>query len=187
MRIHNPDGSEAGACGNATRCVASLSPAKPGAPRSRHPHHLRQPARRRSSPTAGSQSIMGPRPARLGRGAAGRTARHAASAARRRRRSPIRPPAPWAIRTPPSSWPTSEALAVERLGPRFESTPLFPERANIGFAQILGPDRIRLRVWERGAGLTLACGSGACADPGQRRAARPHRPAGGAAARWRRR
>jgi diaminopimelate epimerase len=40
---------------------------------------------------------------------------------------------------------------------------LFPERANIGFAQVLAPDRIRLRVWERGAGLTLACGSGACA------------------------
>ena len=40
---------------------------------------------------------------------------------------------------------------------------MFPERANIGFAQVLAPDRIRLRVWERGAGLTLACGSGACA------------------------
>ena len=40
---------------------------------------------------------------------------------------------------------------------------MFPERANIGFAQVLAPDRLRLRVWERGAGLTLACGSGACA------------------------
>jgi diaminopimelate epimerase len=40
---------------------------------------------------------------------------------------------------------------------------LFPERANIGFAEIHSPDRIRLRVWERSAGLTLACGSGACA------------------------
>ena len=40
---------------------------------------------------------------------------------------------------------------------------MFPERANIGFAQVLAPDRIRLRVWERGTGLTLACGSGACA------------------------
>jgi diaminopimelate epimerase len=40
---------------------------------------------------------------------------------------------------------------------------VFPERANIGFARIDAPDRIRLRVWERGAGLTLACGSGACA------------------------
>ena len=44
-----------------------------------------------------------------------------------------------------------------------EHDPLFPERANIGFAQVITPERIRLRVWERGAGLTLACGSGACA------------------------
>ena len=40
---------------------------------------------------------------------------------------------------------------------------MFPERANVGFVQVLSPERIRLRVWERGAGLTLACGSGACA------------------------
>ena len=52
---------------------------------------------------------------------------------------------------------------MRELGPRLEHDPLFPERANIGFAQVLSPDRIRLRVWERGAGLTLACGSGACA------------------------
>jgi diaminopimelate epimerase len=56
-----------------------------------------------------------------------------------------------------------EALAVRTLGPVLERDPIFPEKANIGFAQILAPDRIRLRVWERAAGLTLACGSGACA------------------------
>ena len=44
-----------------------------------------------------------------------------------------------------------------------ENDPLFPERANIGAAQILDDGSIRLRVWERGAGLTRACGSGACA------------------------
>ena len=53
--------------------------------------------------------------------------------------------------------------AIERLGADLERDALFPDRANIGFAQILSPDSIRLRVWERGAGLTLACGSGACA------------------------
>ena len=47
--------------------------------------------------------------------------------------------------------------------PTWRANALFPERANVGFAQVLSPDRIRLRVWERGAGLTLACGSGACA------------------------
>jgi diaminopimelate epimerase len=55
------------------------------------------------------------------------------------------------------------AVDVEGLGARLERHPLFPERANIGFAQVLSPERIRLRVFERGAGLTLACGSGACA------------------------
>ena len=48
-------------------------------------------------------------------------------------------------------------------GSLIEHHPLFPQAVNVGFAHILGPDRIRLRVWERGAGLTLACGTGACA------------------------
>ncbi len=56
-----------------------------------------------------------------------------------------------------------EAIDVARLGARLERHPILPERGNIGFAQLLGPDRLRLRVFERGAGLTLACGSGACA------------------------
>ncbi len=56
-----------------------------------------------------------------------------------------------------------EGLAVDRLGPLVERHPLFPQRVNAGFAQIIARDHIRLRVWERGAGLTLACGTGACA------------------------
>ena len=59
--------------------------------------------------------------------------------------------------------PDLSAAPIATLGPALERDPLFPERANIGFVQVLAPDRIRLRVWERGAGLTLACGSGACA------------------------
>ncbi len=59
--------------------------------------------------------------------------------------------------------PEVAALPVETLGPALERAPLFPHRANIGFAEVRAPDLIRLRVWERGAGLTLACGSGACA------------------------
>ncbi len=55
------------------------------------------------------------------------------------------------------------AIDIKRLGPMLEYYPLFPEQANIGFAQKLAEDHIRLRVWERGAGLTLACGTGACA------------------------
>jgi diaminopimelate epimerase len=57
----------------------------------------------------------------------------------------------------------AEGVALEVLGPELEHHGMFPDRANIGIAQITGPDQIRLRVWERGAGITLACGTGACA------------------------
>ena len=59
--------------------------------------------------------------------------------------------------------PDLGAIDVEGLGARLERHPIFPERGNIGFAQVLAPDTLRLRVFERGVGLTLACGSGACA------------------------
>ncbi len=52
---------------------------------------------------------------------------------------------------------------VARIGPTVQQSPWFPESANVGFAQVLAPDHIRLRVFERGVGETLACGSGACA------------------------
>ena len=51
---------------------------------------------------------------------------------------------------------------VSSLGPALESHALFPERVNVGFMQVIGPHHIRLRVYERGSGETLACGSGAC-------------------------
>ena len=57
----------------------------------------------------------------------------------------------------------AELAPVEAVGPMIESHPLFPERTNVGFAEIVARDHIRLRVWERGAGLTKACGTGACA------------------------
>jgi diaminopimelate epimerase len=52
---------------------------------------------------------------------------------------------------------------LENLGPGVENNPLFPQRTNVEFAQILCANQIRMRVWERGAGITSACGSGACA------------------------
>jgi diaminopimelate epimerase len=57
----------------------------------------------------------------------------------------------------------AEAVPLERLGPEIERDPLFPERVNVNVAQVTGPASIALRVWERGAGLTRACGTGACA------------------------
>jgi|SRR5215813_6950464 len=56
-----------------------------------------------------------------------------------------------------------EAFDLGRLGPQLEHHPLFPERANISLAHVTGADTITLRTWERGAGLTRACGSAACA------------------------
>ena len=56
-----------------------------------------------------------------------------------------------------------EAYDLGRIGPLLENHPIFPERANISLAQVVARDRIRLKVWERGAGLTRACGSAACA------------------------
>ena len=57
----------------------------------------------------------------------------------------------------------AEVVPLETLGPRIENHPLFPQRTNVEFASLTGPDQLLMRVWERGAGVTLACGSGACA------------------------
>jgi diaminopimelate epimerase len=57
-----------------------------------------------------------------------------------------------------------DAYDLARFGPMLEHHPLFPERANISLAQVTAPDAMRLRTWERGAGLTKACGTAACAS-----------------------
>jgi len=59
--------------------------------------------------------------------------------------------------------PDLEAAPVAAAGPMVERHPLFPQAVNVGFAQVIDRGRIRLKVWERGAGLTKACGTGACA------------------------
>jgi diaminopimelate epimerase len=56
-----------------------------------------------------------------------------------------------------------DSAPVERLGPAIEAHPRFPKRVNVGFMQVVSPHEIRLRVYERGSGETLACGTGACA------------------------
>ncbi len=55
-------------------------------------------------------------------------------------------------------------LPLDVIGPGVEHHPLFPQRVNFEVCEVLGSDAMRIRVWERGAGLTLACGSGACAS-----------------------
>jgi diaminopimelate epimerase len=59
--------------------------------------------------------------------------------------------------------PDAEKIPVAALGPRIETHPLFPKKVNAEFVSLISPDRLRMRVWERGVGITLACGTGACA------------------------
>jgi diaminopimelate epimerase len=56
-----------------------------------------------------------------------------------------------------------EDVPLEQIGPRIEKHPMFPEMANVEFARVESPDEVEMRVWERGSGQTLACGTGACA------------------------
>lgn len=56
------------------------------------------------------------------------------------------------------------AIPLELIGPQFEHHPAFPQRINTEFIQVVRPDYVKMRVWERGAGITLACGTGACAS-----------------------
>lgn len=161
MRIRNPDGAEAGACGNATRCVARLLAAETGR------DHVAiatlagvLPATigadgtigvDMGAPRLGWQDVPLAHPADtlhldLGAGA-------------------LADPAALSMGNPHATFfvPDVAAVPIATLGPALEHDRLFPERANIGIAQVLAPDRLRLRVWERGAGITPACGTGACA------------------------
>jgi diaminopimelate epimerase len=162
MRIRNPDGSEAGACGNATRCVAALLAAETGRPRVT----IRTVAGDLPSEVHADGSVtvdMGP--ARL----AWRDVPLAEPMDTLRlpiADSPVEAPAACSMGNPHATFFVHgdlDAIPAATLGPRLERHKLFPDRANIGFAQPLAPDHLRLVVWERGAGLTLACGSAACA------------------------
>jgi diaminopimelate epimerase len=157
MRIYNPDGSEAGACGNATRCVADILMRESG----RTSVVIRTisgdlPSTRRQD---GLITVdMGP--ARL----------DWTDIPLSRPMDTLRlelpgEPAAVSMGNPHATFFVADldAEPITRLGPKLEHDPIFPQRANIGFAQVIDPDTIRLKVWERGAGLTLACGSGACA------------------------
>ncbi len=56
-----------------------------------------------------------------------------------------------------------DSVDIEKVGPKFECDPLFPERVNTEFVSVIGKNALKMRVWERGSGETLACGTGACA------------------------
>lgn len=167
VRIFNRDGSEAGACGNGMRCVAYVllrDASRPvllvetaagslecrredelgfsvdmGAPRLRWDEI---PLREEFHDTRGIELQIGPIDAPV-----------------------LHTPSVVNMGNPHAIFWVSDVAAYDlaRCGPMLENHPIFPERANISLAQVTARDHIVLRVWERGAGLTLACGSAACA------------------------
>ena len=166
MRIHNPDGSEAQACGNGTRCIASLLFAESGKARALIETRAGLlPCR--ALEDGNIEVDMGPayldwRDIPL--------AHEMDSLRLDLRLEPdhgpvLADPCAVGMGNPHAVFFVDDLDAVDMaaIGPVLEHHALFPERANIGVVQVLGPDALRLRVWERGAGLTLACGSGACA------------------------
>jgi diaminopimelate epimerase len=161
MHIYNPDGSAVGACGNATRCIAHLLCAEQNADhitiettagllecqRSGDQYQIDMgPARLdwRDIPLRDAMDtghILIPEFPELGTGVAVN------------------------MGNPHIVFFTAnvDTIDIARIGPVIERYKFFPERTNVEFAQVIDRRTIRMRVWERGAGITLACGSGACA------------------------
>jgi diaminopimelate epimerase len=161
MRIYNPDGGEAGACGNATRCIASLVMGE----RKTDQVTVQTISGLLESEKAGDGIIS------VDMGVARLDWREIPVAGACDTNhlpvgiGPLQDPVGTNMGNPHATFFVDDldAIPMAELGPKLEHDPFFPERANIGVAQVMGRDRMRLKVWERGAGLTLACGSGACA------------------------
>jgi diaminopimelate epimerase len=161
MRILNPDGSAAEACGNGTRCVASLLAAETG-------------KREILIETEGGlldATIDAPGIATVDMGMPRLfwrdipLSREMDTLNVKLRRGPLRKPVCTNMGNPHATFFVDDAEAIDlaKLGPKLEHDDLFPERANIGVATVRDERTIRLRVWERGVGITRACGSAACA------------------------
>lgn len=161
MRILNPDGSESGACGNATRCVARLLAREAGAGAVTIETTAGLLASRENAD--GSVTVdMGPARLdwdRIPLAEAVDTLNVPLSAGPLHGATCVNMGNPHAV----FFVPDAEAVDLAALGPGLEHHPIFPERCNIEVAQVLSPELIRMRVWERGAGITRACGTGACA------------------------
>jgi diaminopimelate epimerase len=166
MRIYNPDGGEAQACGNATRCVASVVMDE----RKTDQVTVQTVAGLLESQKTGVGSNGLP-VISVDMGLARLDWREipVAKACDTNHMpvgiGPLQDPVGTNMGNPHATFFVADANAIPlgELGPKLEHDRFFPERANIGVAQLLGEGRLRLRVWERGAGITLACGSGACA------------------------
>ena len=157
LQFWNSDGSRAGACGNASRCVADVM--------------MKALGRDRVAFTT-ERGLL--RALRL---ADGRVSVNMGAPQRDWREVPLSravdpmhlpltgDPVAVGMGNPHCVFfvPDAEAVDVAGHGPALERDPLFPQCTNVEFASVIGPDHLRMRVWERGAGITLACGSGTCA------------------------
>lgn len=165
VRFWNADGEEVGACGNGTRCVGWLLMQSSG----KDEAVIDTKAGRLVATRAGERLVsvdMGP--PRLEWQDIPLDEAHDTAALEvvlYHHADLMAPPGCVSMGNPHVVFfvPDVEAVPIAKIGPAIEKHPLFPEQVNVGFAQILDRDRIRLRVWERGAGLTKACGTGACA------------------------
>ena len=171
MRIYNPDGSQAEACGNATRCVADMMMREEGVDqvvletvvgalncsRSDSKDSKGQVTVQMGEPkfkwneiplSMECDTLHLPYPIEAG--------------------APNDPVAvsmgnPHCVFFVDGSVDDLGDEGVKKYGKRYETDPLFPNKTNVEFVEVLAPDHLRMRVWERGAGITDACGSGACA------------------------
>ncbi len=166
MGVRNADGSAVGACGNAARCVASLIMAETD----RDSIALETMSGRIRAETAGDQIAVDMGRPKFGWQDIPLAERIEDTRFLDIKLGPIDAPVLWGpsgvnMGNPHCVFFAEDAAAhaIDRFGPMIENHPLFPERANVSVAQITGRDRIRLRVWERGAGVTRACGTAACA------------------------
>ncbi|WP_112320910.1 diaminopimelate epimerase [Oceanibium sediminis] len=157
LTFWNTDGSLSGACGNATRCIARLMMDQSGATRLA----LRTDFDTLLAEDAGN---------RLTRVNMGRPVFDWRRIPLARDVDTVNLPLPGApgalsMGNPHCVFITEDAEAADiaAQGARFEHDPLYPERTNVEMVQVLAPDRLRLRIWERGVGITLASGSCACA------------------------
>lgn len=172
VRIYNVDGSEAGACGNGTRCVAwaMIADAQSGDPSRRE---LLLETKAGLLPTVRNSDLvftvdMGQ--PRLAWDEIPLADPFHDTSRFELQIGPIDDPilhTPCAVNmgNPHAVFFVDDPYAynLEQIGPLLENHPIFPDRANIELAAVKAPDHIVLRVWERGAGITQACGSGACA------------------------
>jgi len=168
MRIWNADGGEVAACGNAARCVAGLIAAEQGRPQVT----IETEDQVLGAAVAGDNSVtidMGePRLAwdEIPLAEPFHDTRRIELQAGPIDAPVLHSPAVVNVGNPHALFFVDdvETIDLARIGPMLEHHPLFPERANISVVQVLSPEHVKIRTWERGAGLTRACGTAACAS-----------------------